>query len=53
MTEKMKPRLEDVYDLDDMTCEKHPGRKWPHPWLLGTCIGPGIPKLKQSDKSNE
>lgn len=36
-------RLEDVYDLEDMTCEAHPGTKWPH----DDCAGPGIPKKKE------
>lgn len=59
----MKPlkRLDEVYDLEDMTCEKHPGKKWPHkvssigvvgfmktqvPYV--DCAGPGIPKLRKT-----
>lgn len=42
--EEPKPlkRLDEVYDLEDMTCEAHPELKFPH----DDCIGPGIPKKR-------
>lgn len=47
MSGERKKRLDEVYDLEDMTCEKHVGHKWPHimifPWP-SQCPGPGIPR---------
>ena len=41
-------KLSEVYDLEDMTCEKHPDKPFPHKWLIGECIGPGIPRKRYS-----
>lgn len=50
-------KLEDDFDLENATCEKHPGKKWPHK-VFGLrwdevgyqeCAGPGIPKPRKVD----
>lgn len=47
--------LDEVYDLYNMTCEKHPDKKWPHQKVIlgfirygGECPGPGVPKRRAS-----
>ena len=48
MGESMR-KLEDDFDLDNMTCEKHPRKVWPHKvWFFWLCAGPGIPRRKES-----